>query len=146
MSLPKHKFTLHPQLEKDCVVLGSFELCLLLLVNDSHYPWFILVPQREGIREIYELSDTDQSLLLKESSVFSKALQHIFNADKLNVAALGNMVPQLHVHHIARYKHDAAWPGPVWGVEPAQAYEASAIQEIVKQLRVSEIANLKLNA
>lgn len=146
MNLSKHEFALHPQLEKDCVVLGSFELCLLLLVNDSHYPWFILVPQREGIREIYELSEEDQALLLRESSAFSKALQRIFKADKLNVAALGNMVPQLHIHHIARYKNDVAWPGPIWGVESADAYTLSDIAGIVKQLQAGEIANLELSA
>src|ERR1700741_2460700 len=89
-------FTLHPQLAKDCHRLGRFELGLLLLMNDAQYPWCILVPQREGLREIYELSEADQALLLRESVLLGRALMQGFHGDKLNVAALGNMVPQLH--------------------------------------------------
>ncbi len=115
-------FQLHAQLEQDCFVVGQFELCLVLLLNDSQFPWFILVPQRENIREIYELQSEDQQLLIQESSYFSQQLATIFEAEKLNVAAIGNIVPQLHVHHIVRYQTDKAWPAPVWGKFAATPY------------------------
>jgi len=115
-------FSLHPQLAQDCFVLGKFDLSLLLLMNDSQYPWFILVPMRENIREIHHLSEDEQQQLMRESSTLAQAIEHAFQADKINVAALGNMVPQLHMHHIARFKEDAAWPKPVWGLLPAKPY------------------------
>ncbi len=115
-------FQLHAQLKQDCFVVGQFELCLVLLLNDSQFPWFILVPQREHIREIYELQSEDQQLLIQESSYFSQQLATIFEADKLNVAAIGNIVPQLHIHHIVRYQTDKAWPAPVWGKFAATPY------------------------
>ncbi len=115
-------FQLHAQLKQDCFVVGQFELCLVLLLNDSQFPWFILVPQRENIREIYELQSEDQQLLIQESSYFSQQLATIFEAEKLNVAAIGNIVPQLHVHHIVRYQTDKAWPAPVWGKFAATPY------------------------
>ena len=125
-------FELHPQLAKDCVVVGDFPLCRILLNKDANYPWFILVPRRENIREIFELCEADQQQLLWESSYFSKQIYPLFNADKLNVAALGNMVPQLHVHHIVRYQNDAAWPGPVWGHVAAIEYEKEKLDDICK--------------
>ena len=115
-------FQLHAQLKQDCFIVGRFELCLVLLLNDSQFPWFILVPQRENIREIYELQSEDQQLLIQESSYFSQQLATIFEAEKLNVAAIGNIVPQLHVHHIVRYQTDKAWPAPVWGKFAATPY------------------------
>lgn len=127
-------FELHPQLVKDCLVLGDFPLCKVLLNRDANYPWFILVPKRADIREIFELSDEDQQQLLWESSYFSRQVYASFNADKLNVAALGNMVPQLHVHHIVRYTTDAAWPGPVWGAKPAIAYAPAALDELCEKV------------
>ena len=123
-------FELHPQLALDTITIGDFPLCRLLLINDSNYPWFILVPRRSQIREIYELQESDQRQLLKESSQLSRVLVKIFQADKLNVAALGNMVPQLHIHHIVRYQNDQAWPKPVWGLFPAQTYTERELQEV----------------
>jgi len=123
-------FELHPQLAKDCVVLGDFPLTRVLLNKDANYPWFILVPKRENIREIFELSEADQQQLLWESSYFSKQIYNLFKADKLNVAALGNMVPQLHVHHIVRYKNDVAWPGPVWGAVAAIEYGIGELEVV----------------
>jgi len=120
------EFALHPRLAADCHRLGRFELCLLLMMNDAHYPWFILVPQREGMREIYELTEADQLLLLRESVVLSKSLKTAFGGDKLNLAALGNVVPQLHLHHIVRHAGDPAWPAPVWGRHPPQPYSPVA--------------------
>lgn len=124
-------FKLHPQLEKDCISLGQFELCTLLLMNDSSYPWFILVPEREGLSELYDLSDEDQALYVKESNYLSQILKHYFHADKINIAALGNMVPQLHIHHIARYKEDRAWPLPVWGQFEAVKYTDDQLDKVL---------------
>lgn len=122
-------FELHPQLAKDCITLGSFPLCRLLLMNDANYPWFILVPQRANLREIHELGESDLFLFTHESVALSRALTAAFKPDKLNVAALGNVVPQLHVHHIVRYSGDPAWPAPVWGKIPAQSYPPALLAE-----------------
>ena len=115
-------FSLAPELQRDCIELADWPLCKVLLMNDSQYPWFILVPRVAGVKEIIDLSEELQITLLQESGKLSKLLQQIFNPDKLNVAALGNMVPQLHVHHIARFTTDAAWPTPIWGKLPAVPY------------------------
>ena len=133
---------LHPQLQKDCFILGRFELSLLLLLNDSQYPWFILVPQREDISEIHHLSPADQQILMQESSMLASAVETAFAADKMNIAALGNVVPQLHIHHIARYTTDIAWPKPVWGAFPAKPYTDEELM-IVKQHIQSHLPTLQ---
>jgi len=115
-------FSLHPRLAADTFVVGDFALCRLLLMNDAQYPWFILVPRREGVREIYQLAEADQQQLLRESAALSRAAMDAFAGEKLNVAALGNVVPQLHLHHVVRYAGDPAWPKPVWGAQPARPY------------------------
>ncbi len=122
-------FELHPRLAQDTWPVGDFPLSRLLLMNDTSYPWFILVPRRAAIREIFELTYGDQQQLLKESSLLAEVLSKIFQADKLNIAALGNLVPQLHLHHIVRYQSDQAWPNPVWGLFPAHPYSSRARQE-----------------
>lgn len=119
-------FTLHSQLAADTFEIGNFPLSVLLLMNDANYPWFILVPRRADIREIYQLDGKDQQQLLWESSALAEGLSAQFQADKLNIAALGNMVPQLHLHHIVRYRTDPAWPAPVWGHRPARHYSRRA--------------------
>ena len=124
---------LHPRLAADCILLGRFPLCRLLLMNDCNYPWFILVPDREGIREIYQLEAPDRAQLLAESCTLGEFLMRRFDGDKLNVAALGNQVPQLHMHHIVRYEADPAWPAPVWGKHPPLAYTPEALQELRSQ-------------
>ena len=121
---------LHPQLEKDCYILGEFSLCSLLLLNDSNYPWFILLPNRDNIKEIHQLSTADQQQLLAESMFFSRCLEQVFQPDKLNIAALGNVVPQLHIHHIARFTGDACWPSPVWGATTAIPYDKEQLDSI----------------
>ena len=128
-------FELHPQLAADCHAVGDFPLCRLLLMNDAQYPWFILVPRRAAVREIYQLSAADQSALLRESSLLGAALMRAFTGDKLNIAALGNQVPQLHLHHIVRYQGDPAWPAPVWGKLPARPYAEPERQARVAALR-----------
>jgi diadenosine tetraphosphate (Ap4A) HIT family hydrolase len=125
---------LHPQLEKDCYILGEFELCTLLLLNDANYPWFILLPNHEGVSEIHQLSEPEQQQLMAESMFFSRCLEQVFRADKLNIAALGNMVPQLHIHHIVRYRSDACWPAPVWGATEPVKYENDQLQTLKNQL------------
>jgi diadenosine tetraphosphate (Ap4A) HIT family hydrolase len=105
-------------------------------MNDSNYPWFILVPARENIKEIFQLSETDQVQLLKEISFFSELLSKNYNADKINIAALGNLVPQLHIHVIVRYMDDPAWAGPVWGKVPIKIYTEPEIFRIVNKMKV----------
>ena len=125
---------LHPQLEKDCIVLGEFHLCALLLLNDANYPWFILLPKHQNITEIHQLPPADQQQLMKESVFFSTCLEDLFLPDKLNIAALGNIVPQLHIHHIARFKTDASWPNPVWGMVKAIEYTPEQIKRLSNRL------------
>jgi diadenosine tetraphosphate (Ap4A) HIT family hydrolase len=128
-------FELHPKLQTDCIYIGRFELCRLLLMNDSRYPWFILVPEREGITEIYQMSEAEQALLLRESSQLARLLAEAFAAHKMNIAAIGNVVPQLHVHHIVRYRDDAAWPAPVWGKFDALPYELADLARVLTRLK-----------
>ena len=115
-------FVLHERLAADCSWLGDFPLCRLLLLEDANYPWFILVPRRPGLCELHELEVADQARFMVESSLLARAMEKAFSPDKLNIASLGNLVPQLHVHHIARYRDDPAWPRPVWGHAPARPY------------------------
>ncbi|SFK72227.1 HIT domain-containing protein [Methylophaga sulfidovorans] len=127
-------YELHPQLKQDTVRIGEFELCEVLLMNDMRYPWLILVPKRENKAEIYQLTEQEQQQLLTESSFVSKAMSVLFSADKMNIAALGNMVEQLHIHHIARFKTDATWPKPVWGIGQAEPYSEIAKKAMLSQL------------
>ncbi|MEN8205911.1 MAG: HIT family protein [Pseudomonadota bacterium] len=131
---------IHSQLTNDCLLLGKFTLCHLLLMRDANYPWCILVPDREGIAEIYQLNDMDQQQLLRESSLLSLAMEAAFSPDKLNIAALGNVVPQLHIHHIVRYRTDAAWPAPVWGRVAVMPYSEDKLAAAVQALK-SELAS-----
>ncbi|OCR23362.1 histidine triad (HIT) protein [Pseudomonas syringae] len=128
-------FVLDSRLQADTVAIGDFSLCRLLLSNDSNYPWFVLVPKRPDISEIFELALEDQLQLWQETTVLSVILNKVFAADKINVAALGNVVSQLHMHVIARRHSDPAWPAPVWGKHPAQPYTAQQVSTIVQQLR-----------
>ena len=129
------EFVLHERLAADCLVVGDWPLCRVLLMNDSNFPWLILVPRRPNLREIYELNAADRAQFLAESCALGEALMQQFAGDKLNVAALGNMVPQLHIHHIVRKVGDAAWPAPVWGKVPAVPYAPAAAEALLKTLR-----------
>ncbi|MBE0376261.1 HIT domain-containing protein [Pseudoalteromonas prydzensis] len=124
------EFTLAPELARDCIEVADWPLCKVLLMNDSQYPWFILVPRKPNLNESIDLDDVDQLMLMKESAKLSQLLKEVFNPDKLNVAALGNMVPQLHIHHIARFKNDAAWPAPVWGKFPSVPYTNEQVEQL----------------
>ncbi|BCG65978.1 MAG: hypothetical protein methR_P3850 [Methyloprofundus sp.] len=128
-------FSLHPQLQKDCIDLGSLTLCQVLLMNDSQFPWLILVPKRANISEIYQLSAADQQQLMRESSHIAAQLNTLFHADKINIAALGNMVPQLHIHHVVRYTTDKAWPAPIWGEFDATAYTDKELKVMHSKLQ-----------
>lgn len=120
-------FELNPRLAADSIAIGDWPLCRLLLMNDSQYPWAILVPRRAGLREAYELEAADQLQLLAESNHLGREMMRRFSGEKLNVAALGNMVPQLHLHHIVRHSADPAWPAPVWGKHPPVTYDAASL-------------------
>lgn len=134
---------LHERLQQDCLVVGRFPLCRLLLVRDANYPWFILVPDREGITEIYQLDSADQQQLARESAMLAAVLAEQFQADKLNIAAIGNLVPQLHVHHVVRYRTDAAWPAPVWGTVPVIPYTDTALAGVISKLRNGALQDLE---
>jgi len=129
------EFELDPRLAADTFLVGETPLCQLLLMNDARYPWLILVPRRGDITEPFELGEADQAQLWQESMRLGEAMKAHFAADKLNIAALGNQVAQLHVHHIARFHVDAAWPGPVWGVGSAVPYGDAARDALVGELR-----------
>lgn len=127
-------FTLHPDLQRDGIEMGTFTLCRVLLINDNNYPWFVLVPAKDGLRDTIDLNQQDNALLWQESRVFSKGIMDAFGGEKLNIAALGNMTPQLHIHHIVRFTHDPAWPGPIWGKLPLKPYTENGIQSIKASL------------
>jgi diadenosine tetraphosphate (Ap4A) HIT family hydrolase len=128
-------FELHPDLLRDCFAVGDFPLCRLLAMNDANYPWFVLVPKRAGLRELYDLSDSDRARFMHESAYLARQLAAEFRADKMNVAALGNVTPQLHIHHVVRYKNDPAWPAPIWGKVPARQYDAASRAALMERLR-----------
>ncbi len=122
MTTDPGSFLLDPQLAADTQLVGHLALCRVLLMNDARYPWLILVPEQAGLAEIIDLGEADREQLMREIATASKALQQLYNPDKLNIGALGNRVRQLHVHVLARFVSDEAWPGPVWGVGVAQPY------------------------
>ncbi|AWY40924.1 HIT domain-containing protein [Pseudomonas putida] len=128
-------FALDSRLQQDTLPIGDFPLCRLLLSNDSNYPWFILVPRRDDISEIFQLGVADQQSLWQETTTLAELLKTAFDADKMNVGALGNVVSQLHMHVIVRKRADAAWPAPVWGKHPAVPYTAGQVGAIREQLR-----------
>lgn len=127
-------FELHEKLAADTHSLGKSGLCEIRLMNDSAWPWVILVPTVPDVREIYELSKIQQIRLLEDSSTLGEGMMQIFRGDKLNVAALGNMVPQLHLHHIVRFEGDPAWPGPVWGKQAPVPYTDEELEKVRKRL------------
>jgi len=127
-------FTLHPRLAADTIAIGDLPLCSVLLTDDSRYPWLVLVPRRLGAREIVDLSAEDRAVLIEEIAAASRALRAVTGAEKLNVAAIGNVVAQLHVHIVARFAADAAWPEPVWGRGSAVRYGAGAARERARRI------------
>ncbi|PYQ63018.1 MAG: diadenosine tetraphosphate hydrolase [Acidobacteria bacterium] len=127
-------FTLHPTLARDTVEVTRLPLCRVLLMNDRRFPWLILVPERDSVREIHQLSPADRAALIEEIAQASGVLERLFHPDKVNVGALGNIVPQLHVHLVARAVGDPAWPGPVWGSGAAVPYGEDELAEVRARL------------
>jgi len=130
-------FSLDPTLAADTHILGRLPLSLLLLMDDATYPWVILVPERSGVRELYELAAADRAALMEEVAAVSRAMAGVFAPDKLNVAALGNVVAQLHVHVVARFRGDLAWPAPIWGRAAPVRYPVGDVAEIARRLHAA---------
>ena len=130
-----YDFELDPRLDNDSLFLMDWPLCRVLRMNDRAYPWLILVPRRTGKSELIDLSSADQGLLLGEIGQASRAIRRALKPQKLNVAALGNVVPQLHIHVIGRFIDDPAWPRPIWGVQAPQAFDSDDAEIEVIQWR-----------
>ena len=130
----EHMFQLDARLANDTILLASWPLCDVLLMNDTQYPWCILVPRLPGLTEIYQLSSDQRQQLDCESVFLSKTLMSVFEGDKLNIAALGNVVSQLHIHHVVRYKDDPCWPKPIWGQQALMPYSLDEIAVIKNRI------------
>lgn len=128
-------FELDPRLANDCCVVGDLPLCRVLLMKDARYPWLILVPRRADISEVFDLEETDQHALWHEASAVAEGLKDLVSADKMNIATLGNVVSQLHVHVVARVQGDETWPAPVWGRGEAQPYSEDALAAFVARVQ-----------
>jgi diadenosine tetraphosphate (Ap4A) HIT family hydrolase len=126
---------LHPQLTRDTINIGDLPLSRVLVIKDANYPWLLLVPRRLNVSEVTDLDEVEQAQLWTEIARAGRALKTITECDKLNIAALGNVVPQLHVHVIARRKGDAAWPKPVWGAVPPLAHDTIELEKFIQALR-----------
>jgi diadenosine tetraphosphate (Ap4A) HIT family hydrolase len=130
-------FALDPRLAADSFLVGELELCCVLLMNDSRFPWLILVPARDGLSELHDLTAPERARLIEEVALAGETLKSMTGAKKINTGALGNIVAQLHVHVVARFEGDAAWPGPVWGVGKAKAYAPEPAEERLAALRAA---------
>jgi diadenosine tetraphosphate (Ap4A) HIT family hydrolase len=128
-------WTLHPQLDRDTLALGDLPLSRVLVVNDGNWPWLMLVPRRAGISEVIDLEEVEQAQLMTEITRVSRAVKAVTGCDKLNIAALGNVVPQLHIHVIARRKGDTGWPRPVWGAAPQVPHDKDDLERFMATLR-----------
>jgi diadenosine tetraphosphate (Ap4A) HIT family hydrolase len=128
-------FALDPQLAHDTLVIGDLPLSRVLLMNDANFPWLIIVPRRAGTAEVFDLTPADQMRLMAEIARVGELLKEVTGCDKINTAAIGNIVPQLHVHIIARSRSDAAWPRPAWGALPACPYDEAARECLLAVLR-----------
>lgn len=128
-------FALHPRLAADTLPLADLGLCTVRLMNDSSYPWLILVPTRPDLTEILDLDDAARACLMEEITLSARAVREVCSPDKLNVGALGNLVPQLHIHVVGRFKSDRAWPGPLWDAGSAVPYEQAAAERLQARLR-----------
>ncbi|AZM97218.1 MULTISPECIES: HIT family protein [Halomonadaceae] len=136
-------FELDPRLEADTLPLADLPLCRALLMNDARYPWVVLVPRRASVSEVFELSQDEQAQLWRETIALGAAMKEIFHGDKLNIATLGNVVSQLHMHLVVRYTDDACWPAPVWGNGSPEPYEL-ALQGSRREQLLAQIEGLKL--
>ncbi|WP_372426264.1 HIT domain-containing protein [Salinarimonas chemoclinalis] len=137
---PQTGFALDPRLSADTLPVGDLGLSAVLLMNDARFPWLILVPRRPGLVEIADLTDGDARALMEEIRVASRVLLEVARPDKVNVGALGNVVPQLHVHVLARFASDPAWPGPAWGHGTRVPYPPHAVAALLERLRAAFVA------
>lgn len=128
-------FQLDKKLEQDCLFVADLKISKLLLMNDANFPWLILVPKKANLVEISDLDFADQVEVLQEINLLTKILKEIFFAEKINIAALGNVVRQLHIHVIARFENDAVFPKPVWGNFTAKPYEKKQAEEIINKIK-----------
>ncbi len=128
-------FRLDDRLTADTALVDLWDLCEVRLMDDANYPWFVLVPQRTDLREIHDLASADRLQLMDEIVRATRILEQAWRPDKINVAALGNQVTQLHVHIIARYLTDGAWPRPVWGVRPVLKYTKPQRLDVISRFR-----------
>jgi diadenosine tetraphosphate (Ap4A) HIT family hydrolase len=128
-------WSLHPQLARDTIAIGDLALSLLLVANDANWPWLLLVPRRPAVSEITDLDEVEQAQLMTEIARVARALKEVTACDKLNVAALGNVVPQLHVHVIARRSGDAGWPKPIWGVATPLPHDPRELDRFVTAIK-----------
>ena len=128
-------WSLNPQLAKDTVEVGDLLLARVLLMNDANYPWLLLVPRRPNVSEVFDLDEIEQGQLVSEITLLARVLKDVTTCDKLNIATIGNVVPQLHVHIVARRRDDAAWPRPVWGTLPARPYEPAERDLLIAAIR-----------
>ena len=128
-------WTLDPQLERDTVAVGDLSLSRVLLMNDANFPWLIAVPRHAGAVEIFDLDDGERVQLMGELALLAKLLKDLTGCDKINIAAIGNVVSQLHVHVVARRRDDAAWPRPVWGALPARPYGKAQADQLIHAIR-----------
>lgn len=135
MKTTPDEWQLHPQLATDSHPLAQFALCELRLIDDSNYPWLVLVPRVPGAQELLDLRGAERHLLSDEIDQAGRVLRAVFRPRKLNVAALGNIVPQLHVHVIARFENDPAWPAPVWGRVAARPYTPEQLVDRITRLQ-----------
>jgi diadenosine tetraphosphate (Ap4A) HIT family hydrolase len=135
MEIIMQQTTLHPVLAKDCIEVGDLEVCKVLLMNDKQYPWLILVPDRPDLKDFDEINISDSTHLHGEIRKASQVLRTLYKPTKINVAALGNMVPQLHIHVIARFNTDPAWPNPVWGRYPPLPYSDKKLDDVLHSLK-----------
>lgn len=126
-------FTLDPRLAADTVEVGDLDLCRVLLMDDARFPWLILVPRRPGLVEITDLAGADAQALWQETRIAVGVMQALSQPDKVNVGALGNVVAQLHVHVVGRFRSDPAWPGPVWGVGTRTPYPLHARAQLIER-------------
>lgn len=130
-------FAIDPRLEQGSVAVAELPLSVVRLVDDRRFPWLLLIPQVAGAIDLIDLSEEDRAAVIEEIAAASRALKEATGCDKLNVAALGNQVSQLHIHVIARFSTDSAWPDPVWGKGAPVPFEPAARDAFVKSLRAS---------
>jgi diadenosine tetraphosphate (Ap4A) HIT family hydrolase len=132
---PDGSFTLDPQLERDTVAVGDLPGSRVLLMNDANFPWLVVVPRQAGAHEIFDLDEGARTQVMRELAHLARLLKDLTDCDKINIAAIGNMVAQLHIHVVARRRDDAAWPRPVWGALPPRPYAAAERERLVQAIR-----------